>query len=110
MTAEVWITLIIAATVVVVLALYRGRLARFVFKASDEGVEAELDAQETDGGAAAPGSPGSRPSVVIRGTRQSGRKHKISVRKPDVEVSDVRQKGEEHQVEVGPDSGNGEAE
>jgi hypothetical protein len=102
MSESIWIVLIVAATVVVVLFMFRGALANFFLKASQDGFEAGLETHDpapTDD-SPAPGEGG----VNITGNWQVGWKSKIGVNRKDVNVSDNLQLGPEQDITVHPDT------
>ena len=100
MSETVWIVLIIAIAVIVVLFMFRGALARFFLKASQDGFEAELETREQGptGSQAGQSSAGTN----ISGNWQVGRQNKIDVGQPDTNVSDNLQLGREQDITARP--------
>jgi hypothetical protein len=101
MSENGWIVLIIAATVVTVLFMFRGTLARFFFKAGSSGIEAVLEAREQ--ATTNTGDSGARPTrppgqVTISGNRQIGRRNEIDVSRPDVDVTENLQLGTDQEI------------
>ncbi len=103
MSDSVLITLIIAAAVIIILVLFRERLSAFLFKASSEGLEAELRTGDDSPSAE------SRPGVSVRGAKMVGSKQEISVRGNDAEVRDTRFVGKNQRISVDT-TGDGEAD
>jgi hypothetical protein len=98
----VWIVLIIAVAVIVVLYMFRGALASFFLKATQEGFEAGLETREQPpSDDQAEHSPA---DVNVSDTWQIGRKNKIAVGRSDTNVSKSRQIGEEQEITVEPDT------
>ena len=115
------IVLIVAAAVIVALFIFRRQLSKFIFKASREGLEAELTTHPPEGARApedarppetvpapAPAAPAAapqQPTVSLRGNVQQGADHVIDVRRDGVEVVENLQEGEGQEISVGPDEG-----
>ena len=98
MSESIWIVLIVVVTVVVVLFMFRGTLANFFLKTSQDGFEAGLethDPHQTDD------SPAPREGGVnISGNSQVGWKSKIGVDGKDVNISDNKQLGAKQDITV----------
>ena len=76
MSEKVLISLFIVLAIVIVVLVLRKRIARFRFSASNEGLEAELDAasREASGGSEEGTVAGtSAPSVLISGNKLVGK-------------------------------------
>ena len=100
MSETVWIVLIIAIAVIVVLFMFRGALARFFLKASQDGFEAELETREQELTGSQAGQ--STASTNISSNWQIGRENKIDVGQADTNVSDNLQIGSEQDITARP--------
>jgi hypothetical protein len=96
MSSEVWIVLIVASAVVIVLMIFRDRLAQFGLKANRSGIDVKLQNQPRRAPSAEPGG------TVIRGNRQTGWRNRINIWRRAF-VQDNVQRGVENEVVAGPD-------
>jgi hypothetical protein len=106
MSDTVLITLIVAISIVIVLLLFRKQLSRFLFKASREGVEAQLETRDST---ATPGSaqpiekPAKSASINIVGNRQLGKGNTVDVERSNVNVTGNTQEGQDNVILVKPE-------
>lgn len=105
MSDPVRIALIIAAVVVIALIIFRRQLSSFLFKATKDGIEAELkthnQAAASGGGRTAGRSKSA--SVNIKGNRLIGSRNKIEVERDDVNVEENTQLGADQEITVKSD-------
>ena len=102
MSDTVLITLIVAATVIILLFMFRRQLSRFGIKANKEGIEAELETRDPSA------MPDRQDGVIISGAKQFGKEQVIDVGRENVTVEDTRQVGTGQKIIVRPDPTPGE--
>jgi hypothetical protein len=87
MTETTWIVLIIAATVLIVLFIFRRQLKDFILKVNSGGLDAHLSTHspQPDQGSSTPAAP---RGVKISGNKMFGWLQRIFVRHDQAEVSD----------------------
>lgn len=100
MSDSVLIVLIVALAVIVVLYMFRRQLGNFAFRANRQGLEAQLSTRQPDAPEEA-AAPAPSPGVVISGSVQRGRGHKIQVSRDNVQVRDTLQQGQGHEISAG---------
>jgi hypothetical protein len=94
MDPKVQIVVIIAVAVVVVLLFYRNHLSKFKLKASEKGIETELD---TDKGK----TQGKDEGIIISGNKQIGKDNKIKVSNIDkAKITENTQKGDQQEIDI----------
>jgi hypothetical protein len=105
MSDPVRIALIIAAVVVIALIIFRRQLSSFFFKATKDGVEAELKTHNRSAasGGASPASRSKSAGVNIKGNRLFGSGNKIEVERDDVNVEENTQLGADQEIIVKSD-------
>ena len=102
MSDPVLIVLIIAATVIVVLFIFRRQLKDFVFRVNKKELNAQIHTHSPSETPASPRESGA--GIVIRGIRMQGKDQGIDVSRPGVEVSDSRMTGIDQHITVAADA------
>jgi hypothetical protein len=106
MSDPVRIALIVAAAVVIALIIFRRQLSSFLFKATKDGIEAELKTHTQSPSGSAGDSPAGRPksaSVNIKRNRLFGWGNRIDVERDDVNVEENTQLGGNQELTVKSD-------
>ena len=98
MSDTVLVVLIVAATVIVVLYMFRRQLSAFLFKANKDGLEAELKTHAPD-----ETKTGDSHGVQISGNRLVGKENEIEIGRDDVGVDDNILLGKKQKIQVKPD-------
>jgi hypothetical protein len=101
MSDPVRIALIIAVVVVIALFIFRRQLSSFLFKATKDGIEAELKTHTQSAPGAAGDSPAGRPKsagVNIKRNRLFGWGNRIDVEGADVNVEENTQLGGNQEI------------
>jgi hypothetical protein len=102
----VLIVSVVAIAVIVILFMFRERLKSFGFKASKDGLEANLDT-ERQGKAGTAAQADKARSINISGNRQIGEGNQIDVGRSSVNVEKNLQKGKNQKIVVRPQKSSG---
>jgi hypothetical protein len=102
MSEKVWVTLIVAVTVLFVVLMLRRQLRSLFLKGL--GFHAEVQTHNVDSVVRSEDqSAGKSASVKISNFKQTGSRNVLDVKRDDVAVEKTTQKGLGHQINVGSD-------
>jgi hypothetical protein len=103
MSDPVRIALIIAAVVVIALFTFRRQLSSFLFKATKDGIEAELKTHTraaVDGSGNSPAGRSKPASVNVKRNRLFGWGNRIDVERDDADIEENTQLGGNQEITV----------
>lgn len=103
MDTNVQITLIVAAAIVLIIALYfnRGRLKRLGLKLDGKGVEVEAQMSDDSQNPRIEEGAAEKKKVVAEGIVQDGDRDVIEIKGQDVQARNIEVKGNDNKIKIG---------
>ena len=100
METYVLITFIIAASIIIIIALYqnRGKLKRLGIKMSKNGVEFKAEMNKNSNSNE---SNTGKSKTTIEGIHQEGNRDKIQIDSKETKAKDIKQTGDDNTIKIG---------